>query len=68
MLQECAERGIEVDDCSETAILQSIPHQPALDTDAIEQQNNMIESSFALIGIGAVAAGVTAIIAIKKLK
>lgn len=68
VLQECEERGIEINDCSEIAILQSITRQPALDKDAIEQQNNAIESSFALIGIGAAAAGLTAIMVLKKLK
>lgn len=68
VLRECEQRGIEIDDCSETAILQSIPRQPALDKDAIEHQNDLMNSSFALISIGAVAAGVAAMIVIKKLK
>jgi hypothetical protein len=68
MLQECEERGMEAEDCSESAIIQSIRPEPALEKDEIEQQNGVIESSLALIGIGAVAAGLTAVIAIKKLK
>jgi hypothetical protein len=68
MLQACKERGIEVEDCSEIAIIQSIRREPVLDKDENEQQNSVIESSLALIGIGAVAAGLTAVIAIKKLK
>lgn len=68
MLQECEELGIEETECSDVAILQKRPHQPAIDKDAIEQRDNAITSSLALIGMGAAGAGTLAVVVIRKLK
>ncbi|MGI0013069.1 MAG: hypothetical protein ACREBU_06470 [Nitrososphaera sp.] len=67
-LQECEERGIEREDCSDITILKTIHRQPVLDKAALERQRNALEASFTVIGIGASGAAVAAIIAIKKLK
>jgi hypothetical protein len=71
ILQECDELGIGEQDCTEKAILQKRSHQIPLsdeERNKIENQQNQINNTMYMIGIGAAIAGVIAFLTLRKRK
>lgn len=69
-LAECQERGIPVQSCNDTAILQKAPNTSAfaINNNKDKKQQNQVYSSMYLIGIGAAIAGIIAFITLRKTK
>jgi hypothetical protein len=71
MLQECEKIGIAEQDCSDITILQNRRHQIPLsdeEREIIAEQQNQINNSMYMIGIGAAIAGAVAFLALRRRK
>lgn len=74
-LQECKELGITLEECSDTAITQELALQrggqiPVSDEEIrrIEDQQNQINNSMYMMGIGVAIAGIIAFVTLRKRK